>query len=506
MDMTKQHTATIHSKATDEMYLVGIDVGTTNIRVTAYDVDGTVLLSGTSTIDDPTLAGWERALREAAVHLPNERIVCSVDGTSGTVVLVDENGEQVFRPRMYHESAPKWGDVLRSLDVAEELSSKGVSLSATSPLAKILALRDEHPERFRRVEWILNPATWLLYRLHYTSGPWREVETDWTNALKFGADVLGNDPAWFTPLFDAVDLSTDLLPRIRPPGSPIGHATSDLAMDAGLSDAELYLGMTDGNASALAAGCLEPGDCSVLCSPTSVVKYVAEQVDPHRSLYYHRHPIDGFIAGAAFETGVVLEWFCEHVLGVDQERGLELAQKVPAGEEYRTYLQGNRSPFFDPQMGMTILDLWAESATSPEHTRGRLVRGIATSIALAEYTYLPLIEDHFSTSIDRVQLVSSGSTDGSDPLGWWNVLRASLWNREVVRLEPRTTAGTLIPAALSASIYDDIEEANDSLLRSMGRVPVKDEVREMYAPHRDSFATEWSHLHSLYESFPGRKK
>ena len=109
MDVTKQHTASINPETTDETYLIGIDIGTTNIRVTAYDVDGTVLLSGTTTIDDPTLAGWERALREAAVHLPNERIVCSVDGTSGTVVLVDENGEQVFQPRMYHESAPEWG-------------------------------------------------------------------------------------------------------------------------------------------------------------------------------------------------------------------------------------------------------------------------------------------------------------------------------------------------------------------------------------------------------------
>lgn len=495
MHEPKQHAP----RTTDEAYLVGIDIGTTDIRITAYGVDGTVLLSGTATIDEPSLTSWERALREAAVHLPNERIVCSVDGTSGTVVLVDENGEQVFRPRMYHESEPAWGDVLGSLDVAEDLSSKGMSLSATSPLAKILALRDEHPTRFRRVEWILNPATWLLYRLR-GSGPWREVETDWTNALKFGADVLGDDPAWFTPLFETVDLSTDVLPRIRPPGTPIGRATSDLAMDAGLGDAELYLGMTDGNASALAAGCLTPGDCSVLCSPTSVVKYVSDRVEPHASLYYHRHPIEGFLAGAAFETGVVLEWFCEHVLGVDRERGLELAQNVPAGAEYRTYLQGNRSPFFDPRMGLTILDLWADSTTSPERTRGRLVRGIATSIAFAEYTYLPLIEEHFATSIDQIQLVSSGATDGSDPLGWWNVLRASLWDYEVIRREPRTTAGVLIPAALSASIYDDIEAANDSLLRSMGRVPIDEEVRETYAPRRESFRAEWRRVHSLYES------
>ncbi|WP_129115422.1 hypothetical protein [Halegenticoccus tardaugens] len=274
------------------------------------------------------------------------------------MVAVDDRGESVFEPQWYYETAPDQAERLLDLDVADELSAKGVPLSAASPLAKILALRERHPGRFDEIKWILGPATWLLYRLRYPGGErWTDLETDWTNALKFGADVTGTTPGWFEPFFDAVDVSTDLFPTIRPPGTSIERAENETAADVGLADAELYQGLTDGNASVLAAGCLQPGDCSIVCGSTSVVKYVSDRVNPHEALYYHRHPIEGYLPGAAFDTGVVLRWFCTHVLGVSEARGLELARSIDAGDEPRAYLQGNRSLFFDPEMGTAVFDL-----------------------------------------------------------------------------------------------------------------------------------------------------
>lgn len=482
--------------------LVGIDLGTAGARITAYTASGDIILSGSADIDHHTIDEWERALRAAALYLPSNRTICSVDGTSGTVVAVDANGEPVFEPRMYYESAPTQADRLQPLSATQNLAERGLSLSATSPLSKILELRANHPDRFDEVEWLLSPTTWLLNRLkHGPDERWTDVRTDWTNALKFGADITRRSPEWFEPLFEQVDLPLDLLPTIEAPGAYVGIAESEFAEDIGLGGAELYQGMTDGNASALAAGGLEPGDYNITCGSTSVVKYVSESIEPHEALYYHRHPIEGYFAGAAVQTGLVLRWFCRKVFELDEQAGLDLAQRVDPGDEYEMVLQGDRSPFFDPEMGNSMFGIWPEQGLSTADVRGRFIRGIATGIALAEYTYLPLLESQFGSDIDVVNLVSGGRAGGDDPFSWWNELRTSIWNREVIQMEPRTTIGPVITATLSTDLFDDVSEASDALLRSSGTLSPRPELRDQYEEDRRSFADRWSTVRDYYDSW-----
>jgi xylulokinase len=477
--------------------LVGIHLGTSGVRVAVYSLDGTLVVSGEASIEQQTTAAWRQALREAAPQLP-DRGICSVVSTSGTAVLVDEMGEPVFRPQMYYKAAPKQANRLREA-VATERLSEDIALSPTSPLSKVLRLREEHPERFDDVAWILSPATWLLYELRYDSSTrWRTVETDWANALKFGADVTTPLPEWFEPLIEGIDLPMSLFPSIRPPGSFIGRAESELARRSGLSDLKLYQGMTDGSASALASGILEPGDFGVVWGAASLVKYVSESIEPHDALYYHRHPIEGYLPGAAFDSGNMFQWVCDRLLNRSVSRGLELAQETSPGEEYRVFLQGNRSPFFDPAVGSSVLGLRHDTELSASEVHGRLVRGVATGIALAEYTYISIIENHFDTAIDEVRLIHDDVSSPDDSSRWMSELRASVWQRSVVQMAPRTTAGLLIPPALITSQYEDIEEASDALLRQKGSFDPDADISEIYAGERDTYFQRWEELADIY--------
>ena len=477
--------------------LIGIHLGTSGVRVSVYGLDGTVVAGGEASIEQQTIAAWKQGLREATPRLP-DRGICSVVSTSGTAVLVDETGEPVFRPQMYYKAAPEGATRLQEATTAEELS-EDIALSPTSPLAKVLRLREDHPDRFADVEWILSPATWLLYELSYEgSTQWRNVETDWTNALKFGADVTPPLPRWFEPLFEDIDLPLQLLPPIRPPGSFIGVADSELAMRTGLSGLKLYQGMTDGSASALANGVAEPGDFGIVWGAASLVKYVAKSVEPHDALYYHRHPIEGYLPGAAFDSASIFQWVCDRLLDRSVPRGLELARRTAPGEEYRVFLQGNRSPFFDPSVGGSVLGLRHDTDLSAAEVHGQLARGVATGIALAEYTYLPIIEELFETSIDEVRLMHDDVSSPEDPTGWLSELRASVWQRPVVQMEPRTTAGLLIPPALITGEYDDVEAASDSLLRPRTTFEPDSDISEIYDDQRRAYLGRWNVLADLY--------
>lgn len=484
-----------------EETMVGIDLGTSGVRVVAYDARGAVRAAGSADLRAQTTDAWLDALARATptADLPDGPVVLAVDSTSGTVVPVDRVGEAVHDPLMYHEVAPDWGERLGDTDAFRELADRGVTLGPTAPLAKLARLRERRPRAFETARWFLDPAAWLTYRLRYPEGePWRDLRTDWTNARKFGADVLDRVPAWFEPAFEAVGVSTDRLPSVAAPGSPVGVAESGLAETLGLAGAALHLGVTDGNASALAMGCLAPGDCGVACGSTSVLKLVTEDYEPRESLYYHRHPVEGYLAGAAFESGSVVERVCDRLLGLPVTAALELAAEAPADAVPRFYPPGTRSPFFDAGMDPVVAGIDVDPEGSRSTARGRLVRGLAMGVALAEGSYLPTFDDLVG-GVDRVWLLGGGGvetddtgSDGqTDAYAWWDRLRAAVWNRTVVRVAPRTTAGAVLPAALEAGVYPDASTARDRLVHEEG--PVEPACPpERYADQRADYRERWA--------------
>lgn len=471
--------------------LVGVHLGTSSVRIAVYDLEGNRLASGSESITEQTTVAWERALREATPELP-ESGICSVAGTSGTAVLVDKYGEPVFPPQMYYESAPEQAQRLRQLEFDDEPLNWDIVLSPTGPLAKILRLREDHPERFDNVEWILSPTTWLLYRLYYGSSTrWTDIETDWTNSMKFGSDVTAAVPKWFDSLFESIDLSPSLFPTIRPPGSYVGVAKSELADRTRFDGIKLFQGITDGSAFVLANGCLEPGDFSLTFGATSVIKYVSESISPHEALYYHRHPIDGYLPGASFESGNAIRWFFDRVMNCSEEHGLELANEVAPGEEYNVFPPGNRGPFFDQSIGGSILGIQYDTGLSTDEVHGRLARGLTTGVVLAEATYISLIEDHYDTAIDRVQIMNDGAPTHQDDYRWWNTFRASVWDRPITEMEPRTTIGPVIPAALITGVYDGVDQAMEQLLRERSTVEPDPDLAAEYRSQTGSYLDNW---------------
>lgn len=483
----------------NETRLVGVYLGTSSVRTAVYDLDGTLLSSGEAPIEEQSVVAWERALKNAAPDLP-ELGICSVASTSGTALLVDEHGEPVFPPQMYYDSAQEQSEQLRRSEAGSELTNWDVVSSSTGPLPKILRLKQEHPERFAEVEWILSPTTWLLYRLRYgRSSVWHNVETDWTNAMKFGADITPSLPTWHEPLFEELGLSTSLLPEIRPPGSYIGVAESDVADQLGFARVRLYQGMTDGSAATIANGSLSAGDFSLTFGTTSMVKYVTDEITPHDTLYYHRHPMDGYVLGASFDSGSVLRWYFNHVLDVPHAHGFELAQSVTPGDEYEVFLQGHRSPLYDPSVGTSILGIECDTELSTGEVRGRMARGLMTGIILAEWTYISRIEEHFDTTIERVRLINDGAPSLHDDYAWWNELRAQIWNKRIVEMDSRMTAGLLVPPALISSVYPDADRAVASLLREQSRIDPGTERKTRYDDRRDDYLDRWHEVAALHE-------
>lgn len=298
--------------------LLGIDVGTQGARVLVCDAKGALVsqagkpfpLGGSSKLPvgwfEQTPSDWwnavVEALRAAIGKLDNSADAIegiSVTSTSGTVCAVDATGAPLGPAIMYNDGRA----VVEAREVQEAggtLSEKlGYRFNASFALPRILWLQRHDPTRYARAARFISPTDFILGKL---TGSF-EV-TDWTNALKTGYDLI--EERW--PEFIEKNLGIPLsrLPRVVAPGTQIGGLTSEAARETGLvAGTRVVAGMTDGCASQVASGAVEPGQWNSTIGTTLVIKGVTREIlrDPGGCVYCHRHPDGWWLPGGASNTG-----------------------------------------------------------------------------------------------------------------------------------------------------------------------------------------------------------
>ncbi|MCD6195693.1 MAG: hypothetical protein J7J82_02790 [Staphylothermus sp.] len=479
--------------------LIGIDLGTSSVKTEIYDENGNLLRQGHVAINKQDHVLWIKAIssaipRDYLANLHYNKLV-SIDSTSGTILLVDKYGNPLYPPIMYYEKAPEYYERIKELDSVKELKKKGINVSATSPIVKILKIKNELPQIYEKTRWILPPTTWLLYKLVIPEGhEWKDIAIDYTNALKFGADITLPEPEWFKPLFEETGISLEKLPRITKCGEYIGEANSEFARKLGLYKSKVYQGMTDGNAAALASGALEPGELTIYSGSTTVPKYVATEMKLHPAFYYHKHPIKGYLASAATGlTGGMLSWFSEKIFNAKVDEALEKAKIVEPGTEFLFFPPGDRSPFYNPKMGAVLANIRPINKDR-DTIIGLVTRSIVLGIILVEYSFIKLLENLFDNTIKEVNLSGGGSKDK-----YWNTIRASVYGKPVNVYGEHIAVGTLIPAILESQLYEDIKTVRKKFLHMIDRVKPDPRLTRSYKAIAETYFNKWKILNKIYE-------
>lgn len=481
------------------MLLIGVDVGSSGVRIEVYNPNGFLIAVGRESIARQDVNEWLRAIEAAMPSIVKECRDCekyvSVDSTSGTYILADEYGEPIVNPVMYYEKMVDVYNKIRLLPSIDLLSRKGVTIDAASPLVKLYHTKVYSPGLYSRVKWVVPAATWILYKLCLKENEvWRNIETDYTNALKFGLDISSNPPRWFTEIFQELELDMDKMPRPVPCGEYVCDAGSRYAEQLGLLKARVFQGMTDGNASALAGGALKVGDVNVYSGSTTVPKIVTDKFTTHPAIYYHIHPIRGYLAGAATGfTGAFLTWFTEKIFGISMEEAFRYMSNVAPGTEYIFLPPGDRSPFYNPLMNAAIMNIKIveESRTT---LIGRFLRSIVLGITFMEYSYIELFENLFNVKIDRIRLTGGGTKSRL-----WNLIRASVYNRRVEVYGDLIALGTLIPVMIRSKLYPTLEKIEERFIRPVDVVDPDDALVNSYMKFKSAFMSIWGDLQRLYQ-------
>ncbi len=253
-----------HSTRARRGLFVGIDLGTSGIRIAAIDQNGRV--RGTIARAWPRRRAMDPgAWREMTLDLLARLLrridrtqvrALAVDGTSGTVMLCGSCGTPRGQALAYDDDR-----ACAEARVVAAVAPPSVAAGAGGGPAKLLWLRA------RRLG-----AQRALTQAGFVSGclTGRYTICDEHNALKLGADG-SRWPEWLRTLGLA-----SLLPPITAPGTPVGHLRPSLCRRPGLRHAPWVIaGTTDSTAGILALGPLPVGTAVTTLGSTLVLKVVS---------------------------------------------------------------------------------------------------------------------------------------------------------------------------------------------------------------------------------------
>ena len=353
---------------------LGIDLGTSSVKVVAVDGQGSVVTRASrsyglehphdswSEIDAEVWWTQTRAcLAEVAAQVGGNKVASiGVTGQMHSVVLLDGDLRPV-RPVLM------WNDV-RTAHMVESarrryreagLDYLASVISTGSPALSLAWVAANEPRAWAAARTFVIGPDWIVLRL---TG---EVGTDWCEASTSSLFDLAAG-RWSDEAVSLMGVGGLEPPRVHGACEVAGALLPDVAADLGLGvGVTVIRGTGDNPASAVATGCVLEEGSEVLSLGTSGVLMLRQGVfDPSRRgklvlLSLVGEPPMTLVQGVVQSCCATLDWWCEGVLGLDCSARMtgQLGDGAMTGAEplFYPHLAGEKTLYADPSLrGMFV--------------------------------------------------------------------------------------------------------------------------------------------------------
>ena len=334
----------------NEIFQIGLDLGTTAIKGVATDKYGNIIAEATkNTRFIEPASGWFEidpeehykdvcfVIRELALQVPGKIAALSMAVASGNSLLTDAEGKPLtniisWMDQRALQNPPK---VLSNISVAEVRQVTGWPCVNSFPLGQLAWFQENEPEIYRSAGRYCMNSDWLLFRL---TGQWlMDYSTATTSHLQDQ-----KTHAYNKKFLELLNIPEEKLSKLVPSGISAGHLTEEALVDTGLSEfTQIITGSFDHPSAARATGVLEQGQLMLACG-TSWVGFFPE--DNRQKIIDLELLCDPFLApgggawGAIFSVpsiGRTIDWYVENLIAPGEKNKHvifdELAAKVNTG-------------------------------------------------------------------------------------------------------------------------------------------------------------------------------
>lgn len=486
------------------MYFIGIDIGTTSVKLLAIDGRGSVIQSAVRDypISFPRALWseqnpedwWSRTidgLKELVSSLEKDEIkAVSFSGQMHGLVVLDET-DQVIRPAIL------WNDQRTEKEcryLNEEIGQKIISdwtgnLALTGFTApKLLWLRENEPENFARIKKIMLPKDYVAYKM---SGIFATDMSDASGTLYL--DVKNRD--WSKPMLKLLGVSEDQLPKLYESFQAVGTMNKELAAELGFNhDVKIVIGGGDQAVAAVGGGVVEPNACSLSLGTSGVVFASTDQffVDEKNSLHSFCHANGKYHQmGVTLAAAASLKWWVEEVnKSADFDGLLQEAEEAEIDDQvfFLPYLMGERTPHNDPNCRGTFIGM------NLTHQRKHMTRAVLEGVAFSLRDTFEIMKT-MGIGISRISINGGGAKSKL-----WCSIISDVLDVSVVKLNSNEgpAYGAAILAAVGYGLFDSVESACSAFVKitetiepDAGRAALYhqkyEKFREIYPAAKDLF-------------------
>lgn len=486
------------------MFYIGIDLGTSSVKLLLMDDNGKVrnIVSREYPLFFPH-PGWSEqrpqdwykesieGVKELLQGFDAKEVAgISFGGQMHGLVALDEKDE-VIRPAILWNDGrtTKECDYLNQIIGKEKLSEYTANIAFTGFTApKILWMRENEPENFKRIKKIMLPKDYLAYKLTGT------FCTDVSDASGMLLLDVGNR-RWSDEMCEICHITKEMLPKVYESYECVGTVKPEIAEELGLAaNVKVAAGAGDNAAAAVATGTVGDGKCNISLGTSGTIFISSKKfgVDENNALHAFCDANGAYhLMGCMLSAASCNKWWNDEILQT-KDYAKEQEQIKKLGENhvyYLPYLMGERSPYNNPNARATFIGMTLDT------TRADMTQAVLEGVAFA-------LRDSFEVAkklglkIERTKICGGGA---KSPL--WKKMIANILNIkvDVLETEEGPSLGGAMLAAVACGAYENVEQAATQIVKVVETIEPEPELAAKYEARYQQYRNIYPACKNLFD-------
>jgi len=460
------------------MSLLGLDIGTTGCKAIAFSNDGNIIAHsyreygviypqpGWAELDPNKVWGCvKEVISEVAHKSQNDPIkALAVTSLGETFTPISKDGQVLSNSMTYVDSRgteqTEWWN--RNFGKERVFQITGQPSHPGYTLPKLMWLRDNHPEIFKKAYKFLLYEDFAIFKLAL-----RPV-IDYSLAGRTMAfDV--REKKWSEEMFSKAGIDPGMMAEPRPSGEVVGVIPEHIAGELGLPKGiKVVTGGHDQPVNALGGGVVSEGLAVDGMGSTECVTVAFNEPHINQKMLEGNFPVyshvkrDMYVSLAfSYTGGNLLRWyrdnFARDMVEEARKTGVDVYDLIlkdipenPTDVYILPHFVGSGTPYFDPDSKGVIAGLTLGT------TREQFVKALIEGVTYELRFNLEMLEKAAGVKIDRLRAVGGGAKSPK-----WLQIKADITGKEVVSLKVTECGclGAAILAGVGSGEYKSVDEA-----------------------------------------------
>ncbi|MGI6392942.1 MAG: xylulokinase [Candidatus Izemoplasmatales bacterium] len=485
---------------------IGVDLGTSSVKLVLVDKSGAIIKSASRSypIHLPKPSWTEQnpndwysetlnCLREIVKGYEHNIEGIGFSGQMHGLVMLDAS-DKVLR------NALLWNDqrTVREVDYLNKEIGIQKLLKYTGNIAmtgmtapKIMWVKANEPEIFKRVKKIMLPKDYLIYKL---SGIFASDVSDLSGTLFFNPATR----SYSQEMLKILGITESTLPKVYESYQVVGLLKDDIRLDLGITnEVKIIAGGGDQPVGAIGTGIVDDGGCSVSLGTSGVIFVASEKfrVDHQSHFQSGVHASGDYLVMAVMLNAAgTIKWWNEVINdNIDYAAFYDAVETGNPDESlfFLPYLSGERAPINDPYAKGVMFGL------ASHHQKKDLDRAILEGVTFALKQSFLAIKD-LGIPITSVRLTGGGAK--SDV---WAQMIADIFlvNVEKISVEEGPALGAAILAMVGCGLYPSPKEAAKAIVSIQKAFVPNNKKSDTYQKKYWKFAKLYPCIKDLYRDF-----